>query len=76
MTESPKAKNTTERPMHLSQPQRDEGLKFDRPVGRAVSDLAHATREQMDQRVHELRESLSTTNTPGQRKSRGDERTR
>ena len=44
MTESPKAKNTTERPMHLSQPQRDEGPKFDRPLGRAVSDLAHDSR--------------------------------
>jgi hypothetical protein len=29
----------------------------------------------MDQRVQALRDSLST-NTPGQRKSRGDERTR
>ena len=38
--------------------------------------ILRTTREQMDQRVHELRESLSTTNTPGQRKSRGDERTR
>ena len=62
----------------LSQSQREEDLKFARAAREWVEQfpILRTTREQMDQRAHELRESLSTTNTPDQRKSRGDERTR
>ena len=61
----------------LSQSRREEDLKFARAAREWVEQfpILRTKREQMDQRVQALRDSLST-NTPGQRKSRGDERTR
>jgi hypothetical protein len=61
----------------LSQSRREEDLRFARAAREWVEQfpILRTKREQMDQRAQELRDSLST-NTPGQRKSRGDERTR
>jgi hypothetical protein len=61
----------------LSQSQREEHLKAALVLRHYVEQfpILRSTREQIDKRVEALRDSLST-NTPGQRKSRGDERTR
>jgi hypothetical protein len=61
----------------LSRSAREEDLKAVLVLRQYVEQfpILRATREQIDQRIEALRESLST-NTPGQRKSRGDERTR
>ncbi len=61
----------------LSRSAREEDLKAAQVLRQYVEQfpLLRTTREQIDQRIEALRESLST-NTPGQRKGRGDERTR
>jgi hypothetical protein len=62
---------------HLSRSAREEDLKAAQVLRQYVEQfpILRATREQIDQRIEALRESLST-NTPGQRKGRGGERTR